>query len=53
MEGIATEHSEDGILEPKAEEIDSLLTTGEVANLLQLHISTVRSIDYSERNENK
>jgi hypothetical protein len=52
MEGLATEHSEDGIFEPEAEEIDSLLTTGEIVNLLQLHISTVRSIDYLERNEN-
>ena len=42
MERLSTEHSEDGILEPEAEEIDSLLTTGEVANLLQLHINTVR-----------
>ena len=42
MERPATEHLEDGILEPEAEEIDSLLTIGEVANLLQVHINTVR-----------
>ena len=43
MKRPATEYLEDGILEPEAEEIDPLLTTGEVANLLQLHISTVRN----------
>ena len=42
MERPATEHLEDGILEPEAEEMDSLLTAEEVANLLQIHISTVR-----------
>ena len=42
MKRSFTERSEDEILEQEAEETDSLLTTTEVANLLQLHTSTVR-----------
>ena len=42
MASLDTEHSEDRILEREAEETDSLLTAKEVADLLQIHISTVR-----------
>ena len=42
MDGLTTEHSENRILEREAEETDSLITANEVANLLQIHMSTVR-----------
>ena len=42
MDGLDTEHSENRILQREAEETDSLLTANEVADLLQVHISTVR-----------
>ena len=42
MASLDTEHSEARILEREAEETDSLLTVNEVADLLQVHISTVR-----------
>ena len=42
MDGLDTEHSENRILEREAEETDSLLTASEVADLLQIHLSTVR-----------
>ena len=37
-----TEDPVDGIAEGEVEETDSLMTTDEVASLLQVHISTVR-----------
>jgi transposase len=42
MDGLDTEHSENRILQRETEETDSLLTASEVADLLQVHISTVR-----------
>ena len=42
MDGLDTEHSENRILQREAEETDSLLTANEVADLLQVHMSTVR-----------
>jgi hypothetical protein len=42
MASLDTEHSEARILEREAEETDSLLTAKEVADLLQIHICTVR-----------
>jgi len=42
MDGITTEYQENGISEGEAEETDSLLTAGEAANLLRVHINTVR-----------
>ena len=42
MDGLDTEHSENRILKREKEETDSLLTASEVADLLQVHISTVR-----------
>ena len=42
MKRLFKKRSKDEILEPEAEETDSLLTTSEVASLLQLHTSTVR-----------
>ena len=42
MASLETEHSEARIIEREAEETDSLLTVNEVADLLQVHLSTVR-----------
>ena len=42
MEGTTTDHTVDGISGIGVEETDSLLTTREVANLLNIHINTVR-----------
>jgi hypothetical protein len=42
MDGPDTQNSEDRILQQKAEETGSLLTANEVADLLQVHMSTVR-----------
>jgi excisionase family DNA binding protein len=42
MDGISTEHPENRIPEREAEETDTLLTAGEAASLLNIHINTVR-----------
>ncbi len=42
MDGATTEYTVDGISDAEVEETDSLMTTGEVASLLQVHIGTVR-----------
>ena len=42
MDSLGTKRTEDKTLERDAEEANSLLTTKEVADLLQIHISTVR-----------
>jgi len=42
MDGLDTEHSENRILQREAEETEPLLTVSEVADLLQVHMSTVR-----------
>lgn len=42
MDGLAIEYSENKILEREVEEIDSLLTASEAANLLHIHINTIR-----------
>ena len=42
MDGLDTQHSENRTLQREAEETDSLLTANEVADLLQVHLSTVR-----------
>ena len=42
MDDAITEYTADGISDAEVEETDSLLTAGEVASLLQIHISTVR-----------
>lgn len=42
MDGPVAEDSVDIISEGFNEEIDSLLTAGDVANLLRVHINTVR-----------
>jgi excisionase family DNA binding protein len=42
MDGVVTEYTEVKISEGEAEETDSLLTAGEAANLLHVHINTVR-----------
>ena len=42
MDGVVTEYPEVKISEGEAEETDSLLTAGEAANLLHVHINTVR-----------
>ena len=42
MDGLDTQHSENRTLQREAEETDSLLTANEVADLLQVHMSTVR-----------
>jgi len=42
MDGLDTQHSENRTFHREAEETDSLLTANEVADLLQVHLSTVR-----------
>ena len=42
MDSVITEDPVDGIAEGEVEETDSLLTAGEAANLLHVHINTVR-----------
>jgi hypothetical protein len=42
MDGLDTEHSENRTLQRETEETGSLLTANEVADLLQVHLSTVR-----------
>lgn len=42
MYGATTEYAVDGISGVEVEETDSLLTTSDVANLLNIHIITVR-----------
>jgi excisionase family DNA binding protein len=42
MYGATTEYTVDGISGVEVEETDSLLTTSDVANLLNIHIITVR-----------
>ena len=42
MNSLGTKHTEDKTIERDAEETNSLLTTKEVADFLQIHISTVR-----------
>jgi len=42
MDGVITEYPAEIVTEGEVEHIDSLLTAGEVANLLHAHINTVR-----------
>ena len=42
LDSLSTKHAEGKILERESEETNSLLTANEVADLLQIHISTVR-----------
>ena len=42
MDGLTTEHPENRISEGEAEETNTLLTAGEAASLLNVHINTVR-----------
>jgi excisionase family DNA binding protein len=42
MYGLSTEYPENRISEGEAEETDTLLTAGQAASLLNVHINTVR-----------
>ena len=42
MDGLTTEYPENRISEEAEEETDTLLTAGEAASLLNVHINTVR-----------
>jgi len=42
MDGLTSEYPDNGISDGEVEQKDSLLTAGEVASLLNVHIDTVR-----------
>jgi len=46
LDSLSTKHTEGIILERESEETNSLLTANEVADLFQIHISTVLILEY-------